>query len=513
MSNARLSMRKVKEILRLTHEVGLSYREVSASLGVSVGVVSKVVNRAKTRGLTWHDVAGLDEAALDVRLNGPLAEPGVSRTEPDPVWIHTEKKKPGVTLELLHVEYLERHPDGLRYSAFCERYREWLAGQRVTMRQSHKGGERVFVDYSGKRPCIVDRRTGEQTPVELFVGVLGASNYTYAEASLTQKSADFIQSHVRMLEFFGGAPALITSDQLKSGVTTSSWYDPEIQRTYEELAVHYSTAVLPARPRKPRDKAKVEVAVQIVQRWILARIRNEVFFSLATLNERIGELLDELNDRPMRLYKKSRRELYEVIDRPALKPLPAERFTYAAWTTATVNIDYHVAFDGNLYSVPYALVKARVDVRATATTVEVFFKNQRVASHARRFGKGVFSTQKAHMPRAHQEHQTWPPSRVIAWAETIGPHVKLLVEALIAERQHPEQGYRPSLGIVRLAKTYGNDRVDRACQRAHLAGARTYRHVAAILKNNLDRASLPEMVDGNAPHVDHENIRGADYYN
>ena len=506
-------MRKVREILRLTHEVKLSCREVALSAGVSVGVVSKVINRAKTAGLTWAELAPLDEAALEMRLNGPVVEPGVARDEPDPVWIHVEKMRPGVTLELLHIEYLESHPNGLRYTAFCDRYRAWLARRKLTMRQVHKAGERAFVDYSGKRPSIIDKKTGERVPVELFVGVLGASSFTFAEATRSQQGVDFIQSHVRMLEYFGGAPALVVPDNLKSGVTTSSWYDPEIQRTYEELAEHYSTAVLPARPKKPRDKAKVEVAVQVAQRWILARIRNEAFFSLEALNERIAELLEVLNDWPMRAYKKSRRELFELLDKPVLKPLPVERFVYSEWGKARLNIDYHVSFDGNAYSAPYALVHEVLEVRATATTVELYFKSQRVASHVRSYGTARLVTTTAHMPKAHQEHLEWPPSRVIDWAGKIGPNVKALIEALIAERKHPEQGYRPSLGIIRLAKTYGNERVDRACKRAHLAGARNYRHVAAILKNRLDEAPMPDAVDDNGPPVDHENIRGPGYYN
>lgn len=513
MSNTRLSMRKVKEILRLKLDVKLSHREVATSAGVSVGVVSKVWNRAVKAGLTWDEIARLDEAQLDVRLNGPVAEPGVERDEPDPIWIHVEKKKPGVTLELLHVEYLEAHPNGLRYTAFCDRYRAWLNRRGLTMRQTHKGGERAFVDYSGKRLCIVDKKTGERIPVELFVGVLGASSFTYAEATYTQKGVDFIQSHVRFFEYIDGVPALVTPDQLKSGVTTSSWYDPQIQRTYEELAEHYGTAVLPARPRKPRDKAKVEVAVQVVQRWILARIRNEVFFSLDALNERIRELVDELNDRPMRFYKKSRRELYLLLDKPVMKPLPMERFVFSEWKEVRLNIDYHVTFDGNHYSAPHTLVHEHLDLRATSTTIELFFKTQRVASHIRSYGKAVYSTKKEHMPKAHQEHLEWPPSRVIDWAAKIGPNVRVLVDALIAERSHPEQGYRPALGIIRLAKTYGNERVDKACRRAHLAGARNYRHVVAILKNRLDEAPLPDTLDDNRPRVEHENVRGPGYYN
>lgn len=513
MSNPRLSMRKQREILRLKHEVKLTYLDIAVSAGVSTGMVSTIVNRARNAGLTWEEASKLSDDDLDVRLNGPVVAAGQARDLPDPIWIHVEKKKPGVTLELLHIEYLEAHPKGLRYTAFCERYRTWLAKQRLTMRQAHKGGERAYVDYSGKKPSIVDRKTGERVEVELFVGVLGASNYTYAEATHTQKGVDFIQSHVRMYEFFEGSPALTTPDQLKSGVTTSCWYDPDIQRTYEELAEHYGTAVLPARPKKPRDKAKVEVAVQIAQRWLLARIRNELFLSLDELNERLAELVDELNRRQMRRYKKSRRELFEILDKPALKPLPSERFVYSQWKKVRVNIDYHAEFDDNYYSAPHTLVHEHLDVRATATTIELIFKNQRVASHMRSYAQGVYVTTPAHMPKAHQEHAQWPPSRVIDWAGTIGPNVKLLVEALIAERSHPEQGYRPSLGIIRLAKTYGNERVDKACRRANIAGARNYRHVKAILKNNLDSAPLPDDVDENRPPVDHENIRGPGYYN
>lgn len=512
MSRARLSMRKAREILRQVLDVGLGYREVASSVGVSTGAVSNTVQRARAAGLDWAAVCRLSEDELEAQVYGTAPETGGKRAEPDPAWIHVERMRPGVTLELLHLEYLESHPDGLRYTAFCDRYRAWLARQRRTMRQTHRAGERAYVDYSGKKPSIVDRRTGEKVEVELFVGVLGASSLTYAEATRTQRGVDFIQSHVRFLEFLGGVPALLTPDQLKSGVTTSCWYDPAIQRTYEEMAEHYGTAVLPARPRKPRDKAKVEVAVQVVQRWILARLRNETFFSIEDLNARIAGLLEELNNRPMRAYGKSRRELFEAIDKPALKPLPSERFAYAEWKKAKVNIDYHVDFDGHFYSVPHTLVGEHVDVRATAVTVEVFFKTQRVASHVRSSNRGRHTTTKEHMPRAHQEHLEWPPSRIIEWAGTIGPNARALVEAILSERRHPEQGYRPSMGLIRLAKTYGKERVDRACERAHLAGARSYRHVAAILKNRLDEAPLPN-VDEPGPRVDHENLRGPDYYN
>jgi transposase len=481
---------------------------------VSIGVVSKVMCRAEAAALTWADVAPLDEEALDVRLYGPVLSATAQRPMPDPVWIDIEKRKPGVTLELLHVEYLEAHPDGYRYTQFCEIYRRHLAKQRRSMRQTHVAGERAFVDYSGKRPQIIDPKTGEVTPVELFVGVLGASSYTFAEATLTQRSVDFIRSHVHMFEFFGGTPAIVTPDQLKSGVSSSCWYEPTIQRTYEELAKHYSVAVVPARPKKPKDKAKVECAVRIVQRWILARIRNEQFFSLEALNERIAALVEDLNDRPMRAYGgKTRRDLYSLLDKPVLKALPSERFVVGEWKQARVNIDYHIDVEKHLYSAPHTLVHEVVDVRVTAMTVEVFHRNERIASHVRSRAAGRATTIPAHMPKAHQEHLEWPPSRIVDWANTLGPDVGALVEAILAEKTHPEQGYRPCLGIIRLEKRFGAVRLNNACRRALHAGARSYRHVSSILKNRLDDTPLVDVNDGERHAVVHENVRGPDYYN
>jgi len=509
-SSLRLPMRKVKEILRLRLNVGMTCRDAATSAGASLGVVDKVVKRAKAAGLAWEDIKDLDEEALDVRLHGPRLPSTAARPAPDCASIHLERRKVGVTLELLHVEYLEANPDGYRYTQFCEIYRQWLRKQRISMRIHHVAGERGFVDYSGKRPHIINPKTGELIPVELFVGVLGASSYTFAEATLTQRSVDFIRSHVHMLEFFDGAPSILVPDQLKSGVSSSCWYEPTIQRTYEEFAKHYGIGVVPARPKKPRDKAKVEAAVRIAQRWILARLRNEQFFSLEALNERIAELLDELNARPMRRYGKSRRELFEMLDRPALKALPTEPFVVGEWSAARVNIDYHVEVDKHWYSAPHTLIHRLLDARLTAMTVELFLDGQRVASHVRSRVPGRHTTDPAHMPKAHQEHLEWPPSRVIEWARSIGPDTGALVEAVLAEKLHPEQGYRPSLGILRLAKTYGNERLNNACRRALTAGARSYKHVKAILKNRLDE--VPLVVTDDGLPIAHENIRGPDYY-
>ncbi len=491
--------------------LGRSYREVCAQLDVSLGAIARAVARAKAAGLDWAQVQALSDEVLERRLYGETSQPGLVRPRPDCAYLHTERKRPGVTLELLHLEYLEQHPNGYRYIQFCNYYRKWLRKSKLSMRQEHKAGEKLFVDYSGKKPYIVDGSTGELIEVELFVAVLGASNYTYAEATRTQKSPDWIASHVRALEYIGGATVVLVPDQLKSGVTTPCWYEPGVQRTYNELAEHYGTVVIPARPHKPKDKAKAETGVQVVQRWILARLRNQTFFSLAELNERIRELLDDLNNRTMRLYQASRRELFERLDKPALRPLPEKRFVYGQWKTVGVNIDYHIEIERHYYSVPYQLRGERVDARYTTTTVEIYRRGQRLTSHVRSYRRGFHTTKSEHMPKAHRAHLEWTPSRLIHWAGTVGPSTRDLVANILASRPHPEQGYRTCLGILRLGKKYGDSRLEAASTRAVVAGARSYRHVDSILKSGLDRVPLPEPKPAARP-LDHENVRGGDYY-
>jgi transposase len=382
------------------------------------------------------------------------------------------------------------------------------------MRQVHRPGEKLFVDYSGKKPTILDAATGELLEVELFVAVLGASNYTYAEATRTQQVHDWVGSHARAFAFFGGVPAVVVPDQLKSGVTVACRYEPGLQRTYEEFAQHYSTVILPARPKRPRDKPKAEVAVQIAQRWILARLRHERFFSLAELNARIRELLAPLNAKVMRTYRASRRDLFIQLDQPALRPLPADAFILGEWTIdARVNIDYHIEVHGHYYSVPYHLLHELVDARRTATTVEVFHRGQRVAAHVRHDLRGRHTTDPAHMPKAHRAHLEWSPSRLIDWARTIGPQTAALVGAILADRPHPEQGYRSCLGILRLAKGYGSARLEAACARAGAVHARSYRHVDAILKHGLDRLPLAPEAAAQLTFVPApEHVRGPAYY-
>ena len=511
MATERLSMRKVREILRQKWELGRTHRQVAESVGASPGAIGATIKRAVAAGLDWAGVSGLDEEALEGRLYPSAA--AEDKALPDFAVVHAERHRPGVTLELLHHEYLEHHPAGYRYTQFCEHYRAWLRRRRLSMRQEHRAGEKLFVDYSGKRPSVIDPATGHRVEVELFVAVLGASNYTYAEATATQRGPDWIASHRRALAYLGGVPAMLVPDQLRSGVSRPCRYEPGIQRTYQELAEHYGTTVMPARPAHPRDKAKVEVAVQIVQRWILARLRNQTFFSLDELNGRIRELLDDLNARRMRVYGCSRRDLFERLDRAALRALPTEPFVYGEWKTARVNIDYHVDVEHHFYSVPHALVHEQVDVRMTAVTIEVFHRGHRIAAHARSDERGRHTTIAAHMPHLHQKHLEWTPSRLIHWAESIGPATAKLVAVIIAERPHPEHGYRSCLGILRLGKRYGDERLEAACRRALTANARSYRHVDSILKNGLDRIALdPSASEATAATVDHENLRGRTYY-
>jgi transposase len=515
MATERLPMRKLREILRLKWVAQRSHREVARSLGVSAGTVAAAVGRARARALTWAAVEALSDDVLERLLFGPPAAAvvGGSRAEPDLAWVHQELRRPGVTLELLHVEYLTAHPTGYRYSAFCGRYRAWRGRQRLSMRQVHTAGDKAFVDYAGMRPTIVDARSGEVMAVELFVAVLGASNYTFAEATRTQQSVDWITSHVHAVEYFGGVPAVWVPDQLRTGVTVPCRYEPGVQRTYAEWAEHYHTVVIPARPAKPRDKAKAEVAVQVAERWILARLRHETFFSLDALNTRIRELLLALNTRPMKTYGgASRADLFARYDRPALHPLPAERFVHADWLRARVNIDYHLEVERHYYSVPHALIHAVLDVRLSATTVEIFQRGTRVWLHARSFVPGRHTTVPDHMPKAHRAHLEWSPSRLLRWGATIGAATEALVQQILESRPHPEQGYRSCLGLLRLAKQYGPERLNAACDRARVAGARSYRHVDAILKHGLDRQPLLIDDGTHRPAPVHPNVRGPAYY-
>lgn len=480
MAAQRLSMRKLRELFRLRFEAKLTTRAIATSLSIGNGTVCDYLGRARVAKLPWPLPAELDDdAALTALLFPEDAKAQAERPEPDWARVHAELKRKGVTKLLLWQEYLEAVPGGYQYSRFCERYRRWLAASSVTLRQEHRVGEKCFVDFSGDGVRVVDAATNEVRVAKLFVAVLGASNLTYVEPVFSEDVATWVGCHVRTFEYFGGVTELVVPDNLKAGVTQAHRYEPDVNPTYADLARHYGFAVVPARPRRPRDKAKVEVGVLLAERWILAALRHRHFTSLAQVREAVKPLLEKLNTRPMRKLGKSRWELFEQVERVTLRALPTRPYELAFWKKARVNIDYHVELEGHWYSVPYTLVGKPVEMRHTEGCVEVFLGGRRVASHVRGLEKGRFTTQPEHMPASHRQHVEWTPSRLIRWAEGVGPSCAKLVEELMTSRPHPQQGLRSALGVLRLAdeKRHGKPRVEKACARALRHRAVSYKSV------------------------------------
>lgn len=511
MPGKRLSMRKIREVLRLKYEFNRSNREIGLSCGIGSSTVGDYIQRVKNAGLNWPLLDELSDTALEHLLYPPPTPRNSSRLFPDFHEVHKElQSRKNVTLNLLWQEYKEQNPDGYQYSWYCHNYRDWAARLDVVMRHEHRAGEKMFVDYAGQTVPVIDRETGEIHKAQVFVAVLGASSYTYAEATLSQQIEDWIGSHVRAFSFYGGVTEAIVPDNLKSGVSKVCRYEPDINPTYHDLASHYQTVVLPARVRKPRDKAKAEAGVLLVERWILARLRRHTFFSLAELNKVIGELLAVLNAKPFKKLPGSRQSRFAELDQPALKPLPAAPYEVAYWKKAMVHLDYHVEVEGHYYSVPYTLVKKQLEIRYTRTTVECLYNNQRVASHLRNLVRGRHTTLREHMPPKHQKYSEWNPERFIRWAAKIGPQTKVLTETLLVQRAHPQQAYRTLLGILRLGKAYGEERLEAACDRALHINALSYRSIESILKNGLDHKPLQRQ-ESSTP-IQHGNIRGADYY-
>jgi len=504
-------MRKITEALRLHYEHDRTNREIAQAIGTSPTTVGQYLRRAREAGIAYPLPEGLDDGAIESRLFPPVVSVDVVRVEPDWALVHREMRRKSVTLDLLWQEYKAEHPDGYRYSWFCEHYRKWAGKLSVSMRQTHTPGEKLFVDYVGQTLPIIDGASGEIRQAQLFVAVLGASNYTYAEATWTQKLPDWIGSHVRTFEFLGGVTEIIVPDNLKSGVKHASYYDPEINPTYRDFAQHYCVAVLPARPYKPKDKAKVEGGVLIVERWILARLRNQRFFSLAQANRAIAELLASLNQRPFKKLPGCRHSAFLEMDYPVLKPLPESRYEYAQWKAARVGIDYHIEVIGHYYSVPYRLARQQVEVRITANTVEAFHRGQRIAAHLLSPIKGRHTTLDAHMPPQHQAIAGWNDQRLLDWAQCIGSSTQAAVQMILGSRKHPQQSYRACLGVLRLAKGFGSDRLNAACARALKLNAASYRSIHSILKNGLDRQQPAMAIQASLP-LDHANVRGPDYY-
>jgi transposase len=506
-----LTMRQLRQMLRLHHD-GVSAREIARTLGVARSTIQDNLARARAAGIAWPLPVEWSDEVLEERLFAHSGvKPGRRRySEPDWAALSRELKRPGVNLMVLWEEYRASHPEGYAYSRFCDLFREFERRLSPVMRQHHVAGDKVFVDYSGKKIPIVDPKIGEIRDAEIFVAVLGASNFTFAQATWTQALPDWIESHVRMFRFFGGVPRLAIPDNLKSGVHKASFYDPEINRSYAMMAAHYSVGILPARPYRPRDKAKVEAGVRFAQTYILGRLRHQTFFSLADANSAIALVLERMNGHVMRRLGLSRRDLFTTVERPALRPLPATDYEFAEWRRARVGIDYHVEVDDFYYSVPHALIRAEVDVRITSRTIEIFHRGKRVAAHERRYAGRRHGTDPDHMPSAHRRYAEWSASRFKRWAHSIGPNTEALVIAVLANRPHPEQGFRTCLGVLRLFRGIAPARAEAVAARAIAIGALNYKSVASILENNLDRASPPDAENNNV--IEHQNLRGPGYF-
>lgn len=502
-------MRKIRQVLRLAFEAGASRRSIAKSLGLCRDVVADYLTRATAAGLAWPLPPELGDTELEARLFPPLTASTSRKPEPDWSVVHQELKRKGATLQVLHQEFLADHPEGIGYSLFCDRYRTWAKSLKRYLRQTHVAGERAFVDYAGPTMPITIPETGEVRHAQIFVGILGASNYTYAEAHWSQRLPDWIAAHARMFEFFGGVPQVIVCDNLKSAVTRASRTEPKVHPAYQHLAEHYGALVLPARPREPQDKAKVENAVLVVERWILFRLRKRVFASLAELNEAIGALLAELNDRPFQKLAGSRRSQFEALDRPALQALPVQAFEYTEFRKARIGLDGCFEVDGCAYSAPFALCRQEVELRITPATVEILHRGRRVASHARgREKTSVIDPQ--HLTASHRHFGLWEANHELEWAGTIGPHTQAFLQVLLAAARVKEQGYRAAGAMKRMEKEFGSARLEAACARAIQIGANTLANVRSILRTGLDRQSHSEAAHEAA--FEHPNVRGPHYY-
>ncbi|MBR1165249.1 IS21 family transposase [Bradyrhizobium elkanii] len=506
-------MRQVREIVRLSHEAGLSTRVVGERVGVGPTTVRDTLKRFARAGLACPVPEAISDAELEQLLYGvPGVKPGRRKVaEPDWSVVARELKRKHVTLQVLWDEYIAEHPDGYRYSRFCDLFRNWEGRLPLVMRQHHGGGEKLFVDYAGDTVPVVDRKTGEVRDAHIFVAVMGASSLSFALATWTEQLGDWIAGHNAAYSFFGGATQLLVPDNAKVAVIKACLYDPVVNRSYSDMAQHYGTAILPARPRRPRDKAKVEACVGIIERWLLGRLRNRTFYSLAELNGAIAEWLAKLNDgRVLRQYGRTRRQLFEEIDAPNLKPLPGEPWVHAEWRRCRVGLDYHVEIERHYYSVPYRFARREVEARICARTVEIFLGSERIATHMRGSGNGRHTTISAHMPSSHRRYGEWTPAKIRSEASRIGPMLRLLVDRIIEDRPHPEQGYRSCLGILRLEKRFGAERLEAAALRALEIEARNYPSVKSILEKGLDRVATTASPEREP--IIHTNIRGSDYY-
>lgn len=504
-------MRKLREILRLRLKNELSMRQIRDSLKLSLGTIQKVVNQSKKLDLDWSAVEKLNDQQLASHFHTNDEIPDANE-RPLPCWedVHKDLKRKGVTQQLLWEEYVQEYPGhSYSYPQYCVLYRAWSKKQKRSMRQTHKAGEKLFVDYAGQTVPIVSQATGEVYFAEIFVAVLGASNYTFCEATRSQKLPDWLGSHARAFEFIGGVPLLVVPDNLKSGVTRACRYDPDVNPSYQQLAAHYGTTIVPARPRKPKDKAKAEVGVQIIERWILAKLRHQTFFSLTELNICIRALLEEANNKPFKQLKGTRRQWYESLDKPALASLPKHAYEYTDIKRVKVNIDYHIHYDQHFYSVPDYLVGEKIEMHAKDKLIECFFHNKRVTSHARKYYPGT-TTLPEHMPVRHEKHHKWTPAGLMNWAKAIGNEVLIWIQAVLKQKQHEEEAYRVCLGLLRLSKSYSEARLNNACAIANKHGLYRLKHINGILQSNQDQllSSIDDSEYLPLLPQSHENIRG-----
>lgn len=507
--NRSVTMRNIRQILKLNKEDKLSNRRIAQSLKCSHSTIGWVLKRAEEIKLSWP----LPETMTDTELENTFYPPANEKSRKDEVdmnYVHKELKRKGVTLMLLWQEYKSTSANPLEYSRFCENYRQWCKKLDVSMHQNHKAGEKVFVDWAGMVLWITNQKTGSKTEAYIYVAVLGASNYTYAQVCPNMTLVQWISCHVNTFEFFKGVPEILVPDNLKTGVKKPCFYEPDLNKTYLDMASHYDTVIIPARVRKPKDKAKAEVSVQIVERQIMAALRNYTFFSVEEANTAVWEELVKLNERPMQKIKESRKDIYTTVDYPALKPLPQRKFNFAEYKTAKVSFDYHIEIENNFYSVSYQLVGQKVEARYSWDTVEVLFKGQRIAIHQRSYGKRDYVTLPEHRPEKHNSVYKWPPERIIDWAAKVGPYTAELVKKVIEQKMHFEQAYRQCRGIIRLGEEYGAQRVEDASHRALTYGSYSYKSLMSILQKGLDKQPLNN--EGSAAILTHKNIRGPEYY-